>query len=128
MGGDKDGFLHESALVLVANVNWNSSKWNVNDWDLDENGQWNAGNRVFSRNRIFSPVYLAGVFDRIPFRHPPSILPVSSIGSERAIYFFVSICLCSHAICRKNLTRSRERILASRYASFFSVSDVMLAR
>jgi len=63
MGGGRDGFLHESASVFVVNVNWNDSDWNVNDWDLDENGRWNDGNRVFSRNRMFSPVYLAGVFD-----------------------------------------------------------------
>lgn len=35
----------------VVNVNWNGDnrKWNVNAWKLDDD-DWNAGNRVFSRN------------------------------------------------------------------------------
>lgn len=34
--------------VFAVNVNWNADdrEWNVNDWRLDENGEWNAGNQV----------------------------------------------------------------------------------
>lgn len=44
-GGGTDGPRHG---VYAVNVNWNADdrEWNVNDWRLDENGNWNAGNRV----------------------------------------------------------------------------------
>lgn len=44
-GGGMGGSRHE---VFAVNVNWNSDnrKWNVNDWKLDENGNWNADNQV----------------------------------------------------------------------------------
>lgn len=40
-----DGSGHK---VFAVNVNWNSDnrQWNVNDWKLDENGNWNADNQV----------------------------------------------------------------------------------
>lgn len=52
------------------------------------------------------PVYCREVFYESCFIQPPSILPVSSNFSERAIYFFVSNDLISHAIWRKNLSKS----------------------
>ncbi len=44
-GGGTDGSRHK---VFAVNVNWNSDnrKWNVNDWKLDENGNWNTDNQV----------------------------------------------------------------------------------
>ncbi|MFZ2303183.1 MAG: hypothetical protein WAV98_00130 [Minisyncoccia bacterium] len=42
-------------VLFAVNVNWNldNRKWNVNDWHLDENGNWNAGNRVFRNSLLF---------------------------------------------------------------------------
>lgn len=42
-------------VLFAVNVNWNSDyrKWNVNDWHLDENGNWNAGNQVFRNSLLF---------------------------------------------------------------------------
>ena len=95
------------------NVNWNSDndKWNVNDWTLDENCNWNAGNRVFSRNIIFLlRFYFWEVFFSNPFFQPPSILPISSSCVNRAKYFSVGTHLFSQAICKKNFTLSSFEI------------------
>lgn len=42
-------FNTESTLRAV-NVNWNDNGWNVNANSVENPNEWNAGNRVFSRN------------------------------------------------------------------------------
>lgn len=46
-GGGIDGLRYR---IFTVNFYWNADnqKWNVNDWKLDENGKWNAGNQVLS--------------------------------------------------------------------------------
>ncbi len=45
MGSGTDGSRHK---IFAVAVNWysDSRKWNVNDYTLDENGNWNAKNHV----------------------------------------------------------------------------------
>ena len=72
-----DGSRHK---VFVVNVNWNSDnrKWNVNDWKLDENGNWNTDNQVLCPGNAYCFSHLfGGSFDSNPFFHPPSIRPIS---------------------------------------------------
>src|SRR3989344_238056 len=51
----------KALVVRAVNVNWNSDnrEWNCNCNDLDN---WNGGNEVLSRNKIFSPPLSAGEF------------------------------------------------------------------
>lgn len=44
-GGGKEGLEYK---VFAINVNWNADnrEWHVYAWQLDENGNWNAGNHV----------------------------------------------------------------------------------
>ena len=53
MGGGIDETQHNT--LVVVSLNWNSDdrKWNANAWNLDENDNWNADNRVF-RNFLIS--------------------------------------------------------------------------
>ncbi len=50
-----------SSVLRAVNVNWNGDGWNVNANSVENPDRWNDGNRVFSRNCCFSPVYPAGV-------------------------------------------------------------------
>jgi len=61
MGGGIDGIEHACGSVLV-NVNWNddNQKWNVNDWNPDNDV--NAGRRVFSGHSQSSPPLVRGSF------------------------------------------------------------------
>ncbi|MFA5831520.1 MAG: hypothetical protein WC878_06860 [Candidatus Paceibacterota bacterium] len=43
-------YVEAGASVLVVSVHRDGSDWHVHGWELDENGQWNDGCRVFSRN------------------------------------------------------------------------------
>ena len=43
-------YVQIGASVLVVNVSWDGSGWNVYDWGLDEHCRWFGGRRVFSRN------------------------------------------------------------------------------
>ena len=65
------------------NVNWNDDGWNVNANTLDDN-RWNDDNQVFSRNYCGSLAFLAGVLFSMPFFHPQSILPTSSMFVSKA--------------------------------------------
>ena len=52
--GGKDGYIYKDSGVLRAvNVNWNDDGWNVNANSVENTNDWNAGNRVFSRNYYF---------------------------------------------------------------------------
>lgn len=42
--------------------------------------------------------------------HPPSILPASESGSDKAIYFLLSRALVSHETSKKNFSESRDMI------------------
>jgi len=52
--------------------------------------------------------------------HPPSILPISIRCSESAIYFLSLSVPTSHAICRKNFSRSNSSDAFVRYISLLS--------
>ncbi|MFA5831769.1 MAG: hypothetical protein WC878_08155, partial [Candidatus Paceibacterota bacterium] len=43
-------YVEASASVLVVCVGRSGSGWYVYVWELDGNGQWSGGDRVFSRN------------------------------------------------------------------------------
>jgi len=45
-------------------VNWNdwNGNWHVSADGVENPDGWNDGNQVFSRNYLFSPVFVAGVF------------------------------------------------------------------
>lgn len=106
MAGGMDGFSHACGSLLV-NVNWNdvNRNWNVNDWNPDNDV--NAGRRVFSGNSQRSPtLYKAGVFDSMPFFHPPIMRPSSCISSEMAANFLISSARVSHAIRSMNFNTS----------------------
>lgn len=86
---------------FVANVNVNSDgKLNVNVNRLENSNVWNAENR----HRVVAPLlavslaYLKGEsFLSKPFRHPPSMRPISSSRIERSAYFSVGMSLFSQA-------------------------------
>lgn len=75
------------------NVNWNSDnrKWNVNDWNLDENGNWNADNHVVcpghaqSFSRLFRREFCFEAFLPAP-EHPPDFV---ELGGELQIFFII---------------------------------------
>ena len=98
-GGDMDGSLHEDASLRAVNANWNvdNGYWNVNANSVENPNEWNADNRVFSRNYCISPVYLAGVFICRPRFQPPSIRSISSSVNNNSEYFPVATSLSSHA-------------------------------
>ena len=114
-GGGADGFLHESAGVLwTVNCNWNDDGWNVNANSVDNPNDWNDGNQVFSPKLKYFSRLFGGSFICSPFRHPPSIRPISFNRLESSAYFSVGISLFSHASCTKNLrTSSRDIIFPS---------------
>jgi len=56
---------------------------------------------------FIKPRYLDGVCVIIFLIHPPSIFPISFSFSEMVMYFLLSSNFISHAISRKNLSRSK---------------------
>ena len=48
--------------LCAVNVNWNDDGWDVNANSVENPNRWNDSNQVFSRNYLFSPVFVAGVF------------------------------------------------------------------
>ena len=81
---------------------------------------------LFSTNVFFSRY--AGVFCESCFSQPPSIFPISSSGSESALYFLWSRNFCSHASCRKNLMKSSLAIACFTKIIFSPRSCEKLAR
>lgn len=142
MGGfwtirDRDGNLK------LFNCNWNDSdSWLNNNNGRDDN-KWNANNRFFFVRKSFH--FSFGLmseefcFVSCPSQ-PPSILPISFIFSERAIYFLLSNDLVSQRTKRKifevlifliaNLTygvfSSFERNVAIEIASMVSVNKLSI--
>jgi hypothetical protein len=139
-------------VVYISDRDDNSRIFNVecNDdglW-LNNNGnpdnRWNGNNRFVFRSRNllhFSFVFVARefCFTSCPFQ-PPSILPISSNGTDRAIYFLSSNDFVSHKTIKSilrvsvfliaNLIQgcfsSRERKVAIAIASIISTKIVSI--
>src|SRR3989338_9032250 len=76
----------------AVNANWNvdNGGWNVNANRVYNPNRWNTGNQVVSRNfSIFSHSYGLEFLFSIPFFHPPSSRPISSIFSRNSLYCLV---------------------------------------
>ncbi|TSC78180.1 MAG: hypothetical protein G01um101433_376 [Parcubacteria group bacterium Gr01-1014_33] len=104
-----DGVRHTSfkGKQHVCAVWWNKAKRNANLNRFDN--EWNENYWfAFVRYSLHSPLFFGkgGASFSTFFIHPPSILPISCKGSERAAYFLLSSSFNSHAIWRKNLSKS----------------------
>lgn len=84
-----------SHLVWAFKANWNDGNgWNVKLYSVANDNPWNDGYQVVSKLSSFKdPFYWVFVF----FCQPPSILPTSTSGSDKVIYFLVSITFISQA-------------------------------
>ncbi len=88
----------------------------VNLWSNDGNrklnlnyftNRWNRNCRfAFVRNSLYFSPLTPGFSFKICRLQPPSIFPIWSSCSERAIYFLLSKALTSQDICRKNFNKS----------------------
>ena len=106
--------------------NLNGDKRNLNNVWLNPDEQWND-NWWFlvlatSRTCDYSAAISAAedVRDSMFRVHPPSIRPMSSSGSESAVYFLVSMSFTSHAMRKKNLSVSALATAFWTNGSFFS--------
>lgn len=99
------------------NVNRNDNDWNDN-W-------WFAGRR---NSLHFSPNFVLGefCFNICPLQ-PPSILPISSSGKDRAIYFLLSKDLVSHKIIKRTLAVSTFRMANRTHGCFSSLARKLAA-
>ena len=88
-------------------LNHNGDKRNLNNVHLDSDEKWND-NWLFLVLATGKRVHDAGGWARLSTLRiqPPSIRPMSSSGSDRAAYFFVSMSFTSHAMRKKNLSTS----------------------
>jgi len=84
------------------------------NWTLNE---WNDIYRFAAvRNWLCFTPQKCGVcyyFDDDCLAQPPSIRPISSNFSERAVYWLVLVALVSQVICKKNLIKSSLTIAFS---------------
>jgi len=78
-------------MFFAVNANWNGNGWNVNAYLVTNPNRWNDGNQVVSRYSVFSSALGAEVFAIIPFRHPPTIRPISSIDCPKVAYWLFGI-------------------------------------
>ena len=147
MGGGTDGISYKTdrdGNPNVFNLNGNDDAlWlDGNNWAKPDN-RWNADNRfVFvARNFLhFSPAFAGEFcFASCPFQ-PPSILPISSTFTDKAIYFLLSRDFVSHRTISSILSvsvfrianrthgcfSSRERKLATATASMISTKKVSI--
>ncbi len=127
-----DGWWHRwrSIHCYLTFNRWNDERnVNCNRNDNDWNDNWFLSGVPTPRNSLhFSPEPLcSGEFclTSCPF-HPPSILPTSSSGIERAMYFFVSSDLVSQRMSKNIFSVSSLRI-ARRTHGCFSVFERKLA-
>lgn len=97
-GGDKDGFSHENVRVARCEREL-ERRW------LERECQLGRGSERVERGQpgvfsplLFSPVYLAGVLLRSPFRHPPNMRPISSSFCDKTMNLSWGISLFSQAI------------------------------
>ena len=73
-------------VLWAVNANWNSDGLNVEANSLDNPNEWNADNRFLSRDSYLFPSPPGGwFFANMPFFHPPTIRPISSISFPSAI-------------------------------------------
>ena len=123
-------YLYENGDKVVVNWNWLDNNFNSNNPALR-----------FGNFFHFSLVFMTGefCFKSCPL-HPPSILPISSIFSDIAIYFLFSSDLASHNTIKSifnvsvfriaSLTHgcfsSRDRKLAIEMASIISTNIVSI--
>lgn len=91
--------------MLYANRNDNG-QWNANVNRLDNDNEWNAGNRLLLRYSSFSPAY-RGSFCFTEQIQPYSIWLSATNFSLSTINFLSSIIFISHPIYKKNFIRSR---------------------
>ena len=85
---------------------WNDERWCLNyNWLKND---FNSNYRlVASRNFLyFSHLLMGFLFYFNDLIHPPSILPISFIFSERETYFLLSSDFTSHETCKKNFNKS----------------------
>src|SRR3989344_3498231 len=105
--------------VLVVNWNGSQRKLNCNWFD----NTWNRQNYRFAgrrpRNSLHFSPRSGGVefFSSCPC-HPPSILPISSTGSDSAAYFLLSSDLLSQRMRSRSFIVSNLRIAIRRYGNF----------
>ncbi|TSC55624.1 MAG: hypothetical protein Greene071421_549 [Parcubacteria group bacterium Greene0714_21] len=104
------------------NVEHNDNGQWLNSNNGNPDNVWNPDNQwVFvlpSNSLHFSPLWGEFCFCSWPF-HPPSILPISSILREMAIYFLLSSDLASQSII-KNILSTSTFLIAKRTHGCFS--------
>ena len=105
-------FVNQNGNRNALYFNLNGDKRNLNNVWLNPSEQWNDNwwFLVLATSKVcdYSAAEMAAedVRDSMFRTHPPSIRPMSSSGSESAVYFLVSMSFTSHAIRRKNLSVS----------------------
>ena len=111
-GGGMEGILYitdSNGNLNVFNVEHNDDGLWLNGNNGNPDNFWNGNNRwVFTRRNLlhFSPILLGEFcFCSWPFQ-PPSILPISSIFTDRAMYFLLSNDLVSQSIIKNTLSVS----------------------
>ena len=109
-------YLYENGDKVVVNWNWLDNNFNSNNPALR-----------FGNSFHFSLVFTMGefCFKSCPLQ-PPSILPISSIFSERIIYFLLSNDLTSHKTIKSTLSVS-VFLMASLTHGCFSSRDKKVA-
>lgn len=85
----KTKMAYRTHILRAVDANWNDDGWNLNANSVENPNDWNAENRVVSRNYGRSPGLWFGSLSRMPRFQPPSIRPTSSIWIERAEYLVV---------------------------------------
>ena len=108
-----------SHRAWAVNANWNPNYgyWNVNVNSVANLNEWNAGNQVLSKFFSFkNPAYWVFVC----LCQPPSILPTSFRGSDRAMYFLLSSSPISQTICSMNFRISKVSEACVRRYNFCS--------
>mgnify|MGYP001570051067 CR=1 FL=1 len=125
MGSGMDGATHNPDADGNPNVfelerNDDGKLWLNNDWTKPDN-RWNLDNRLSFRLRYFLPFSPrsggAEFLVSCPC-HPPSILPISSMGTDSEAYFLVSNDLLSQRTSSRSFIVSNLRIAIRRYGSF----------
>ena len=94
--------VYRTNVLRAVNANWNDDGWNLNANSVENPNEWNAGNRVVSRNYGRSPGLRFGSLSRMPRFQPPSMRPISSIWMESAEYLVVWMSFVSQASCKRN--------------------------
>jgi len=127
MGSGTDGATHnpdsdDNPYVFDVKRNDDGKLWLNNDW-TNADDHWKLDNRIVFRLR-YSLRFSSACAEEFCFFscpcHPPSILPISSIFSESAAYFFVSSDFVSHRIISKSFNASIFLVARRTYGIFSS--------